>query len=376
MAEAHIREKSSKLSSCDAYFEMVQSKRKLSHKLQDSLTAAFAKIPVSSFPRVPGGKVIEIDAETLIRDAVEILSESNILSAPVMDSAVQDSNDGRERYLGILDYSAIVLWVLENAETEAAALSANSIAVAGTSVTAAGALGALAMSATACCCWPNCCCSWCSRGRWRGCWKWVRSIVESYHWAPFIPVTTDSSMLSVLLLVSKYRLRSVPVIETGKPFIKNLITQSDVIQGLEECKGRDWLDGISALPISDLGLPYMSSDEVISIQSDELILEAFKKMRDNNIGGLPVVQGPKRKIVGNVSLRDIRFLLPKPELFSNFSKVATPITCRNDSTLCNVIDILVSKSVHRIYVTTGEDDEVVGVITPRDVISCFIFEPP
>lgn len=58
--------------------------------------------------------------------------------------------------------------------------------------------------------------------------------------------------------------------------------------------------------------------QVISIRSDELILEAFKKMRDNNVGVLPVVQGPKKKIVGNVSLRDIRFLLLKPELFSNF----------------------------------------------------------
>lgn len=58
--------------------------------------------------------------------------------------------------------------------------------------------------------------------------------------------------------------------------------------------------------------------QVICVQNDELILEAFKKMRDNNIGGLPVVEGTKKKIVGNVSIRDIRFLLLKPELFSNF----------------------------------------------------------
>ena len=61
-----------------------------------------------------------------------------------------------------------------------------------------------------------------------------------------------------------------------------------------------------------------SSCQVITIQSDELILEAFKRMRDNQIGGLPVVEGPKKKIVGNVSIRDIRYLLLEPELFSNF----------------------------------------------------------
>jgi len=58
--------------------------------------------------------------------------------------------------------------------------------------------------------------------------------------------------------------------------------------------------------------------QVISIQSNELILEAFKQMRDNKIGGLPIVEGPKKRIVGNLSIRDIRHLLLRPELFTNF----------------------------------------------------------
>ena len=49
-------------------------------------------------------------------------------------------------------------------------------------------------------------------------------------------------MLSVLLLLSKYRLRNVPVIKPGEPDIKNYITQSAVVHGLEGCKGRDWFD--------------------------------------------------------------------------------------------------------------------------------------
>lgn len=58
--------------------------------------------------------------------------------------------------------------------------------------------------------------------------------------------------------------------------------------------------------------------QVVSINSSELILEAFKRMKDNHIGGLPVVEGPKKKIIGNLSMRDIRYLLLKPDLFSNF----------------------------------------------------------
>ena len=57
-------------------------------------------------------------------------------------------------------------------------------------------------------------------------------------------------------------------------------------------------------------------------------------------------------------------------------KVIQPITCNLDSALGSVIHTLASKSVHRIYVVAGHEDEVVGVITLRDVISCFIYEPP
>lgn len=53
--------------SCDAYFENIQSRKKVSPALQESLTAAFARIKVSSFPEVPGGKgkISIIEAQTI-----------------------------------------------------------------------------------------------------------------------------------------------------------------------------------------------------------------------------------------------------------------------------------------------------------------------
>lgn len=83
-----------------------------------------------------------------IGDAVRVLSETNILSAPVVDPAASDSKDWRKRYLGIVDYSAIVLWVLQTAEIAAVTLSATSAAAAGVGTAAAGTIGALALGAT------------------------------------------------------------------------------------------------------------------------------------------------------------------------------------------------------------------------------------
>lgn len=56
MAHAQEEREGSKLPSFDAYFETIQSRKKLPHSLQETLTAAFGRIPVSSFPQVPGGK--------------------------------------------------------------------------------------------------------------------------------------------------------------------------------------------------------------------------------------------------------------------------------------------------------------------------------
>ncbi|EMS60148.1 SNF1-related protein kinase regulatory subunit gamma 1 [Triticum urartu] len=462
-AEMARPEENAKFPSCDAYFDTIQSKKKLPLALQESLTAAFAQIPVASFPDVPSGRVTEIPGETSVLDAVRILSEHNIRAAPVLNPEPGAPADWQGRYLGIIEYSAIILWVLDNADLAAVALSAGSATAAGVGMGAVGAVGVAALGVTG----PAAVAGLTAAAvgaavaggltAEKGVAKdgvtaadhlgedfykvllqqepfkstTVRSIVESYPWSPFVPVTLDSSMLAVLLLLSKYRLRNVPVIEPDKPVIKNFITQTGVVKGLQQCKGRDWFDYISALPLSDLGLPFMSLDEVITVNSDDLILEAFKCMKDNKIGGVPVVEGPRRKLVGSVSIRDIRFLLLRPDLFSDFRHEATqpndlfpcvlfsflsnmslhvsndtfdpsrhltvldfmkalgstlpdsgdnglvkpPLTCAPDASMGSVIDSIGSRITHRIYVVDG-DFEVVGVVTLRDVISCFIHEPP
>ncbi|TXG46625.1 hypothetical protein EZV62_027876 [Acer yangbiense] len=203
--------------------------------------------------------------------------------------------DRRDRYLGIKDYAAIILWVLESAELAAVALSDSSA----------------------------------TDHQWS---------LMSYRWAPFLPVATDSSMLTVLLVLSKYRLRNVPVIEPGNPDMKNFITQSAVIQGLEGCKGRDWFDCIAARPISDLGLS---------------CLIIFQQLTVGDFMNTVVSTTP------------------------DSGRVMPPITCRMESTLGSVIHSLASKSVHMIYVVADhKEDEVVGVITLRDVISLASYTSP
>jgi len=91
----------------------------------------------------------------------------------------------------------------------------------------------------------------------------VEEITRSYRWAPFLPVQHDDSMLTVLLLLTKFRLRSIPVVDIDKGVVQNMISQSSVVKGLSECQGRNWFDNLAGKSVHQLGLPVMQPDQVL-----------------------------------------------------------------------------------------------------------------
>lgn len=90
----------------------------------------------------------------------------------------------------------------------------------------------------------------------------VAEITKSYRWAPFLPIQNDDSMLTVLLLLTKFRLRSIPVIDFNEGVVENMISQSSVIKGLSQCQGRDWFDSLAGKSLHQLGLPLMEPEKV------------------------------------------------------------------------------------------------------------------
>lgn len=56
--------------------------------------------------------------------------------------------------------------------------------------------------------------------------------------------------------------------------------------------------------------------QVVAVDANRLVLEAFMLMKVKGVGGLPVVEGPDKKLKGNISIRDVRFLLLQPDLFA------------------------------------------------------------
>lgn len=77
----------------------------------------------------------------------------------------------------------------------------------------------------------------------------------------------------MLLLLSKYKMKSVPVLDLGSGTIDNIITQSAVIHMLAECAGLQWFESWGTKKLSEVGLPLVTGNQIIKVWSYYLKLE-------------------------------------------------------------------------------------------------------
>ncbi|XP_071902007.1 SNF1-related protein kinase regulatory subunit gamma-1-like isoform X2 [Coffea arabica] len=350
--------------------------------------------------------VVEINSDSSLAEVVKLLAQHKILSAPVVDVKAPEDASWIDRYIGIVEFAGIVVSILHQSEKMdgSAALAFELFSESENGIGPAVAAAANGMSSP----------------RYRSLHPEsptatsgdffetltssdfykntkVGDISGSFRWAPFLALQKSNSFLTMLLLLSKYRMKSVPVVDPGEQKIDNIITQSAVIHMLEECAGLHWFESWGSKKLSELGLPLMKPSHIIKVYEDEPVLQAFKLMRQKGVGGIPVVASNGRKAIGNISIRDIQFLLLAPEIYKEFRSIMAKnfltavrsyleehqkdspllknmVTCTRDSTLKDVIMKLDSMKIHRIYVVDGLGN-LEGVITLRDIISKLVHEP-
>src|SRR5690606_22296130 len=103
----------------------------------------------------------------------------------------------------------------------------------------------------------------------------------------------------------------------------------------------------------------------VTLNEAALVKDAFTIMKDNKIGGIPVVDGEK-KLVGIVTNRDLRFQKdmerPISELMTKDNLVVAPI----GTNLVKAEEILQNYKIEKLPVVDGEG-KLVGLITFKDI---------
>uniref|UniRef100_A0ACD5XGY8 Uncharacterized protein n=1 Tax=Avena sativa TaxID=4498 RepID=A0ACD5XGY8_AVESA len=363
----------------------------------DKLNSCFDAIPVSSFPQTFGSQLVDIPSDATLAEAVDILSRNRINGAPVRNMEAPEDSSWIDRYIGIVEFAGIAVWLLHQSEASAAALGADELAAKLGTVTLDGpavstgsakehktgplteAEGAVAEAFG----------SLPSSELFRK--TKVKDISGSFRWAPFLALQSSDTFLTMLLLLSKYRMKSLPVVDIGEGTISNIITQAAVVHMLSECVGLSWFEDWGTKTLSELGLPMMKTSRLVKVREDESALKAFRHMRKRGVGGVPVVDGTD-KPVGSIMIKDVKHLLTASESNRDYrmltakefianarqssgEKQMSIITCTREDTVKDIILRLDTEKRQRIYVVDGEGN-LDGLITLRDIIAKLVYEPP
>ena len=110
--------------------------------------------------------------------------------------------------------------------------------------------------------------------------------------------------------------------------------------------------------------------DVVVIQPDDSLQSAAKKMRDLNIGFLPVCDG--EDLIGVISDRDIiiRALADGMDvniMLGRDMMTTPPIYCFDDQDVSEVAKIMEENQIRRLVVLSREDKRLVGVVSLGDL---------
>jgi len=327
----------------------------------------WAKVPLKDLPKPE--KIITIDSNVSTLKAINTLTAADILAAPVRNVERAASEDGKEPdwtkdYLGIVSALDVVALMLETRK-RTAGWGRGFEEVVEQVETFAGTT--------------------------------VKDVVDKLNCTPFIPLSVDSSALELLLLLGKYKVHRVAVVDSRS--MVNLVTQSAVVRLIRDHIASNPVFGRhAARTLGELGLT--APKQVFTISSTASAVNAFKLLHSKRVSGIPVVD-ESGAIVGNISARDIRTMVRKPEFFERIydstkeflegiheewkqdpkrkdlpvTERAPAVCCKPTDTLSSVIDQFVKWGIHRMYIV-DEKRRPVSVVSLSDVIATFVGEPP
>jgi len=163
---------------------------------------------------------------------------------------------------------------------------------------------------------------------------------------------------------------SVPV-SNSSGVIVDLITQSDITKFiLSDLRG--FLGEKAGQSIEQLGL-VKGKDSIHSIDKEALVFEVLYLLYEKKLSALAIIN-QEGKIVGNFSASDLKHVTPKNieslyDTVDHFIQLEnqSPVVVAPTASLGTVVQTLVEKKVHRVWVV-DENRHPVGIVSITDIM--------
>ena len=104
----------------------------------------------------------------------------------------------------------------------------------------------------------------------------------------------------------------------------------------------------------------------VTITEESIVLDALNLMKENKIGGIPVINNNK-KLIGIVTNRDLRFEKNHSRPIEEVMTKTSIITTSENTDLATAEEILQANKIEKLPVVDKEN-KLIGLITFRDII--------
>ena len=182
-----------------------------------------------------------------------------------------------------------------------------------------------------------------------------------------ITIDKDQNLTDAIKLMRKHKISRLPVLNTNQDNKKELvgiISERDIADKIGSAK-------FEKKPISQVRIVSVMLKDVITAPEDMSLVDVAKLMLENGIGSVPIVDGDN--LIGIVSKADF-LTLANGKAFEKIlidGVMSTDITSVSPSErLVHARRLMLDSKVGRLPVI--EDDELVGMITSKDLIRAFI----
>ncbi|GAV58248.1 CBS domain-containing protein [Cephalotus follicularis] len=255
-------------------------------------------IPINSIPGIRNYPVLELKTGDSVRDAIHLLFEKNVSGAPIADVVDPDTTTGRflDRYIGFIDLSSMVLWSLEKCKEAHAQTK-------GSDKDETGQSGLFSML---------------QQNPQIGQTK-VGELAKEFLLDPFFPVSLEDTLFHILLLLSKHRLRVVPVMEQADSQLVGFVTPNAVIQLLLRSSGLEWFDSIADKAISEFR--FEKEEHAVKVYGNQNMAEALQILWENRVGAVAVITQGTKRLIGSLRSNDIYLLLENDNLLNDSKRI-------------------------------------------------------
>lgn len=198
---------------------------------------------------------------------------------------------------------------------------------------------------------------------------------EILHVAKTSVVTMAPTTLvyDAIQMMAKEGFRRIPIADAGTKFLEGIVTATDIVNylgGGEKFKIIQQRFGGNFFKAINEPIRLIMTKNVVSVKTSAKVGEAIRLMKENNVGGLPVVD-EKNRVRGIITERDIAGLFADKISGVRVAQLMSEkvITALPTTTIFEVEKTMTAQGFRRLPIIS--DNKVIGIITAMDIIRFF-----